>query len=96
LGHSYSWENESRVGVTVKICAGKIIKVVVKYQNSVNPSNKEVKVSKKSKQYKPGARNPVAQHAHKFNRSLVFKDRAKYRRTAKHNGLEPFAISLLA
>jgi len=79
-----------------QILRGKNIKLVVKYQIPVNPSNKEVKVSKKSKQDKLGARNPVAQHAHKFNRSLVFKNRAKYRRTAKHNGLEPFANLLLA
>lgn len=50
---------------------------------------------KKSGSGKLGARNPVAQHAHQFNRSTVFKHRKQYRRTAKHKGLEPFASLLL-
>ena len=52
-------------------------------------------MSKKPKRDGRGARNPVAQHAYKFNRSVVFKDRAKYRRADKHKGLEPFASALL-
>ena len=41
--------------------------------------------------YEWGLRNPVAQHAHKTNRAIVYKDRNRYRRVAKHKGLEPFA-----
>lgn len=37
-------------------------------------------------------RSPVARHAHKVNRSLVFSDRTGYKRKAKHKGLEPFPI----
>lgn len=38
-------------------------------------------------------RNPVAQHAHKVNRSFAFEERNRYRRQAKHKVLEPFPIS---
>lgn len=31
-------------------------------------------------------RNPVARHAHRFNRSGAFRDRTKYTRRAKHKG----------
>jgi hypothetical protein len=48
MGLAYSWDKDSGVGVTVEICdlgklpAGKIVKVVVKYQNSAKPSNQAV------------------------------------------------------
>ena len=40
--------------------------------------------------------NPVAKYAHQFNKCQVFKDKTKYQRKAKHQGSEPFAISLYA
>ena len=46
------------------------------------------------KQRSPASRNPVAQHANKFNRSTAFKDRTRYRRNDKHKGMEPFAKTL--
>ncbi len=39
-----------------------------------------------------GRKNPVARHAYKVNRSVVFKDRTQYRRKTKHKGLESFAM----
>lgn len=53
-------------------------------------------MSKRSKRHGMGLKNPVARHAFKFNRSTVFKDRTRYRRTDKNKGLEPFASNLLA
>ncbi len=50
------------------------------------------------KQYKakgladPAAKNPVAKFARQFNKAQVYADKSKYRRKAKHSGLEPFAI----
>ncbi len=40
-------------------------------------------------------KNPVAKYASKFNKALVFKDKTKYQRNAKHKGREPFIMSLL-
>ena len=37
-------------------------------------------------------KNPVAKFAHQFNKPQVYADKSKYRRKAKHSGLEPFAI----
>jgi hypothetical protein len=39
-------------------------------------------------------KNPVAKFAHQFNKSLVYADKRKYQRKAKHSGLEPFSIVL--
>lgn len=41
----------------------------------------------------PVLQNPVAKHAHKFNRAQVFKDKTKYQRKIKHKGREPFIMS---
>ena len=41
-----------------------------------------------------GARSPVAKNAYKFNRSIVFADKKRYRRAGKHKGSEPFASLL--
>jgi hypothetical protein len=30
--------------------------------------------------------NPVAKHAHKFNKSIVMSDKTKYKRKTKHKG----------
>lgn len=43
----------------------------------------------------PEHRNPVAQHAPKFNRSLTFQDRKTYRRHEKHKSRE-FPASCLS
>lgn len=40
-------------------------------------------------------RNPVAKFAHQFNKPQVFNDKRRYQRTAKHRGMEPFAIGFL-
>ncbi|OQW72696.1 MAG: hypothetical protein BVN35_13620 [Proteobacteria bacterium ST_bin11] len=37
-------------------------------------------------------KNPVAKFAHQFNKAQAFADKTKYRRKAKHQGLEPFSI----
>ncbi|MDD1620642.1 MAG: hypothetical protein LUQ11_04105 [Methylococcaceae bacterium] len=37
-------------------------------------------------------KNPVAKFAHQFNKAQVYADKSKYRRKAKHSGLEPFSI----
>ncbi len=37
-------------------------------------------------------KNPVAKFARQFNKAQVYADKSKYRRKAKHSGLEPFAI----
>ena len=39
------------------------------------------------------AHNLVAKHAHNFNKAVVFKDKSKYQRKAKHNKLEAFFMS---
>jgi len=52
-------------------------------------------MSKKARPPKcPKQRNPVAQHAHKANRAIVYQDRTQYRRVGKHHKLEPFASIL--
>ncbi len=38
-------------------------------------------------------KNPVAKFAHQFNKTQVFADKSKYRRKAKHSGLEPFSMT---
>ena len=48
----------------------------------------------KSKAGNAGARSPVAKNAYKFNRSIVFADKKRYRRAEKHRGSEPFASLL--
>ncbi|MFZ4700279.1 MAG: DUF7230 family protein [Candidatus Methylumidiphilus sp.] len=53
-------------------------------------------MDKKSRRDNTGARSPVARYAHKFNRSTVFADRKRYRRTEKHKGSEPSARALPA
>ncbi|WP_231886700.1 DUF7230 family protein [Methylomonas methanica] len=37
-------------------------------------------------------KNPVAKFAHQFNKAQTYADKTKYRRKAKHQGLEPFSI----
>jgi hypothetical protein len=37
-------------------------------------------------------KNPVAKFAHQFNKAQTYADKTKYRRKAKHHGLEPFSI----
>lgn len=37
-------------------------------------------------------KNPVAKFAHQFNKAQIFADKTQYRRKAKHQGQEPFAI----
>lgn len=37
-------------------------------------------------------KNPVAKFAHQFNKAQVYADKSKYRRKAKHSGLEPFSM----
>ncbi len=34
--------------------------------------------------------NLVAKHPHYFNKAVIFKDKSKYQRKAKHKNLEPF------
>ncbi|MEC4748803.1 hypothetical protein [Methylomicrobium sp. Wu6] len=34
--------------------------------------------------------NPVAKHAHRFNKAKVFDDKSQYRRKAKHSKQEAF------
>jgi hypothetical protein len=34
--------------------------------------------------------NPVAKHAHRFNKAKVFDDKSRYRRKAKHSIQEAF------
>ena len=42
----------------------------------------------------PETRNLVAKHAHSFNKAVIFKDKSKYQRKAKHKNLESFFILL--
>ncbi len=37
--------------------------------------------------------NLVAKHAHQFNKALIFKDKSKYQRKAKHKNFDPFLIT---
>ncbi len=39
-------------------------------------------------------KNPVAKHAHQFNKAQVFADKTKYQRHHKHKGREPITLSL--
>jgi hypothetical protein len=36
--------------------------------------------------------NPVAKHAHKVNRAVVFLDRSRSTRKSKHKAREPFPL----
>ncbi|MEE9425642.1 MAG: hypothetical protein V3V18_11810 [Methylococcales bacterium] len=38
--------------------------------------------------------NPVAKHAHNFNRSVVFADKTRYTRKTKHKGLDPAPMTV--
>ncbi|MCX7087517.1 MAG: hypothetical protein NTV00_05600 [Methylococcales bacterium] len=38
--------------------------------------------------------NPVAKHAHKFNKAHIFRDKSQYTRKAKHSRSEAFIIQL--
>jgi len=51
-----------------------------------------MKKNKKKANDKQAALNLVAKYAHKFNKSIVFKDKRKYYRKAKHKASEPFPI----
>ncbi len=44
---------------------------------------------KKSVNKQRAMRNPVAKHAHNFNRNTVFADKTRYTRKTKHKGLDP-------
>ncbi len=37
-------------------------------------------------------KNLVAKHAHHFNKAIIFKDKSKYQRKAKHKTFDPFFI----
>ena len=39
--------------------------------------------------------NFVAKHAHYFNKAVIFKDKSKYQRIAKHKNLEPFFMQCM-
>ncbi|WP_428356938.1 DUF7230 family protein [Methyloprofundus sp.] len=52
-------------------------------------------MKKRKKQQKnnvSAAHNLVAKHAHYFNKAIIFKDKSKYQRKAKHKSLDPFFI----
>ena len=50
---------------------------------------------KKNKKTRLSAQpNPVAKHAHQFNKAQIFRDKTKYNRNAKHRKLEPLPIIL--
>lgn len=52
-----------------------------------------MKKTKKSKVYDASQiKNPVAKFAFRFNKAMVFKDKTKYQRNAKHKGQEPFPM----
>lgn len=40
----------------------------------------------------PEAQNLVAKHAHYFNKAVIFKDKSKYQRKAKHKSFDPFIM----
>ena len=48
------------------------------------------KRKKQQKNSAPETRNLVAKHAHSFNKAVIFKDKSKYLRKAKHKTLESF------
>ncbi len=41
------------------------------------------------------AQNLVAKHAHFFNKALIFQDKSKYQRKAKHKNLNPFFMQYM-
>ncbi len=49
---------------------------------------------KKSATAKLSSQNPVAKHAHNFNRSVVFADKTRYTRKTKHKGLDPVPMTV--
>ncbi|MGR9100277.1 MAG: DUF7230 family protein [Gammaproteobacteria bacterium] len=50
----------------------------------------------KTRQTPPMAmQNPVARHAHRFNKAQAFRDKTKYSRKAKHKSAEPFPMTTL-
>jgi len=56
-------------------------------------------MKKSKKQQKKGiveTKNLVAKHAHYFNKALIFKDKSKYQRKAKHKSFDPFFILCIA
>ena len=53
------------------------------------------KHKKKQKSSIMEANNLVAKHAHYFNKAVIFKDKSKYQRKAKHKPLEPFFMSCI-
>ncbi len=52
------------------------------------------KRKKKQKSSAPEARNLVAKHAHYFNKAVIFKDKRKYQRKAKHTTPDPFLYNV--
>ena len=48
------------------------------------------KRNKQPKNSAPEINNLVAKHAHYFNKAVIFKDKSKYQRKAKHKNLDPF------
>lgn len=55
-------------------------------------------MKKRKKQLKNSAyeaRNLVAKHAHYFNKTLIFKDKSKYQRKAKHKSFNPFFMQCI-
>lgn len=51
------------------------------------------KSKKQQKKSAPETKNLVAKHAHYFNKAVIFKDKTKYQRKAKHKSIDPFFIS---
>jgi len=41
-------------------------------------------------------KNLVAKHAHYFNKALIFQDKSKYQRKAKHKSLDSFFMQLIS
>ena len=55
-------------------------------------------MKKRKKQQKHSAtetKNLVAKHAHYFNKAVIFKDKSKYQRKAKHNNFDPFVMQCM-
>lgn len=40
-------------------------------------------------------KNLVAKHAHYFNKALIFQDKSKYQRKAKHKNLDSFFMQCM-
>ncbi|WP_420841009.1 DUF7230 family protein [Bathymodiolus platifrons methanotrophic gill symbiont] len=54
--------------------------------------------SERKKQQKNSAsetKNLVAKHAHYFNKAIIFKDKSKYQRKAKHKTFDPFFMQCM-